>query len=419
MLLCAALAAGPVAAGPLTLDDYYAAALKRSEVIATQSELIRQAEERTRQANAALLPTVSGFASYTRQEDLPPSGPVTPTTLNRQTLTKLTATQPLFRGFREFAAIRQSAALLGAQTDDYHNARLLLFRDVVVNFYTVLSIESDLKNLDEEIRLNEERLKDIEARIRIGRSRVSEALNVQTTVSSLRAVIEQLKGQLLVAREAFAFLSGLDAATPLTDGEALPDKLGPLDDYLAGIPARPDVQAAAKRVDAARENIAVARGEHLPSLDLNGNYYFERPGYLDDINWDVQLALTVPLYAGGSVQSKVREAASQQSQAELAQSQATRLAEQEIRALYQSVLYDLAQLDALARSTAAAKNSYDAQSREYRLGLVINLDVLQALTTYQQNQRALDRARLAVKADYLRLQAAAVRRGQLPAGASP
>lgn len=420
LLLGAALVAGPVAAaGLLTLDDYYAAALKRSEVIATQSELIRQAEERTRQANAALLPTVSGFASYTWLDELPPSVSATPSTLDRQTLARLTATQPLFRGFREFAAIRQSEALLDAQTDDHRHARLLLFKDVVVNFYTVLAIESDLSNLEEEIRLNEERLKDIQARIRIGRSRVSESLNVETTVSTLRAVVEQLRGQLLVAREAFAFLSGLDAATPLHDSEAMPDRLAPLDEYLAGIAARPDVQAATKRLDAARENVSIARGEHLPSVDLNGNYYLERPGYLDDITWDVELALTVPIYAGGSVQSRVREATSQHTQAELARSQVTRLAEQEVRALHQSVQYDLVQLAALERSTEAARKSYEAQSREYRLGLVINLDVLQALTSYQQNRRALDRARLALKADYQRLLAAAARRNGLPAGASP
>jgi outer membrane protein len=418
-LLCVVLAAAPArAAGPLTLADYYAAALKRSEVIATQSELIRQAEERTRQANAALLPTVSGFASRLWLDELPPGTSTTPSTFDRQTLAKLTATQPLFRGFREFAAIRQSEALRGAQADDYRNARVLLFKDVVVNFYTVLALESDLRNLEEEIRLNEERLKDIQARIRIGRSRVSEALNVETTVSSLRALVEQSRGQLQVAREAFAFLSGLDAATPLADTEQLPARLPPLDDHLAGIPARPDVQAAGKRVAAARENIAVARGAHLPSLDLNGNYYFERPGYLDDITWDVELALTVPIYAGGSVQSRVREADSQRTQAELAQSQVTRLAEQEVRALYQGVQYDLAQLAALEKSTEAAKKSYEAQSREYRLGLVINLDVLQALAAYQQNQRALDRARLALKADYLRLEAAAARRaGLAPEGA--
>jgi outer membrane protein len=420
LLICTAFPAGRgVAAQELTLDDYFAAAVRRSEVIATQSELIRQAEERYKQATAALLPTISGYGSYLWQDPLPTGAPSTPSNLSRQPLAKVTATQPLFRGFREIAAMRQTEALISAQSDDYQNARVLLFKDVVQNYYNVLAIERDIFNLGEEIRLNHEREKEIQARVRIGRSRVSELLNVQSTISTLRAQIEQLRGQLSVAREVFAFLSGLAADTPLRDSETLPAGVDPIENYLAGVDSRPDVRATRQRITAADENLTVARGGHLPSLDLNGNYYFDRPGYLSDSNWDVQLALTIPIYAGGSVQSKVREAASQRTQAELAMSQVTRAAEQEIRALYQSVVLNITQLEALENSTDAAKKSYEAQSAEYRLGLVINLDVLQALTAFQTNQRALDRARLTAKADYQRLLAASARRAGITSAATP
>jgi len=388
--------------------------------VATQTELIHQAEERNRQARAAVLPTVSGVATYTRQDDPPPSASLTtPSNLTQQTVTKLTATQPLFRGFREFAALRQTRSLLDAQDADYRHARLLLFKDVAQNYFGVLSLEQELRNLDEEIRQNQERETDIQARIRIGRSRASEVLNVQAAISTLRAQQEQLQGQLRVARESFAFLSGLEAATPLEDSAALPVALDPLDRYMAKIDARPDVQGSQRRLMATRENVKIAEGAHLPSLDLNGNYYFERPGYLNDIKWDVQLALTVPLFAGGSTQSKVREAASQASQAELNASQVRRQAEQEIRSLHEGVTFGLSQLAALEKSTEAARKSYEAQRREYQYGLVTNLDVLLALTTYQQNQRALDRARFTVKLDYQRLQAVAGLHTALQTGTTP
>ncbi|MBI5612521.1 MAG: TolC family protein [Gammaproteobacteria bacterium] len=408
-------ACAPVLAAPgLALDDYFKAALDRSEVIATQSELIRQAEERYQQAVGALLPTVSGTASYTWQEPLASDVPTTSTTLlSRQPLAKLTATQPLYRGFREFAALRQTQALVDAQHDDRLNARVLLFKDVAQNFYNVLSIEQDLRNFDEEIGQNLDREAELKTRVRIGRSRDSEILNVQTTIGTLRAQVEQLRGQLQVEREAFAFLSGLESSTPLNDTEAMPGGLNPLDDYLARIALRPDVQAGRKRQTAAQENVTSAKGAHLPSVDLNGNYYFDRPGALKDVAWDVQIALTVPLYSGGSLQSKTREAMSQHTQAELTVSQIGRQAEQEIRSLYQTVVFDRLQLDALEKSTEAAKKSYQAQRRDYRLGLVTNLEVLQALTAFQVNQRALDRARYNAKLDFIKLQAATMNRAGL------
>ncbi len=411
-LLWLALAVWPplsFGAGTLTLDEYFSAALRRSEVVATQSELIRQAEERARQATGALYPTVSGHASYTWQDPAPPDVTITSSTASRQPLAKLTATQPLFRGFREFAAIRQQEKLLGAQNEDYRHARLLLYRDVVQNFYEVLALEQDLANYQAEIDQNLAREKDIRARVGIGRSRASELLNVQATVSTLRATVEQLRGQWRVAREGFAFLSGLPGDTPLNDTAAPPGPLAALESYLAAVDSRPDVLAAVRRHAASRENVEVVQGEHLPSLDLNGNYYFDRPANLKDITWDVQIALTVPLFSGGIVQSKVREALSQRTQAELTLSQITRQAEQEIRALYQSVVHDLSQVAALERATEATRRSWEAQAAEYRLGLVTNLEVLQALTAYQQNQRALDRARYTARADYLRLLAACAR----------
>jgi len=417
----AATVPGPgSAAQGLTLDNYFSAALERSEVVATQSELIHQAEERYQQAASALLPTVNGVASYTWQEPLASDVPTTSTTLlSRQPLAKLTATQPLYRGFREFAALRQTQALLDAQHDDRLNAQVLLFGDVARNFYNVLSIEQDLRNYDEEIKQNLDREAELKARVRIGRSRISEILTVQTTIGTLRAQTEQLRGQLRVERETFAFLSGLESSTPLNDTEAMPGGLNSIDDYLARIALRPDVQASRKRLTAAQENVTSAKGAHLPSLDLNGNYYFDRPGALKDVAWDVQIALTVPIYAGGSLRSKTREAVSQRTQAELATSQISRQAEQEIRSLYQTVVFDRFQLEALEKATEAAKKNYQAQRHDYRLGLVTNLEVLQALTAFQENQRTLDRARYNAKLDFIKLQAATVNRAWLRDATAP
>lgn len=403
------------AAEVLTLGDYFAAALARSEVIASQGELIRQAEERYRQAKAALYPTLSGLGTYTWQDRGALNTSLSPT---RQPSARLALTQPIFRGLREFAALRQTRSLVDAQSADYQFARVQLFQDAAQNFYDVLAIEQDLVNIEEQIEQNRQRESELQDRIRIGRSRVSEVLTVQATISTLRAEVESRKAELAAAREAFAFLSGLPAATPLRDSESLPDDIDEPAVYLARIPARPDVKAAKQRVSAADENVSVVRGEHLPSLDLSANRYLERSGNLENVDWDVQLGLTVPLYAGGSVQSRVREAMSQRDQAALTVSQVERQAEQEIRTFHQTVMLDRRQLAALEKATEAALKNYEAQRRDYRLGLVTNLDVLQALTAFQENERALDRARYAAKLNFLKLEAAAVRRPSVTTGNS-
>ena len=123
---CLAAVQADVATEALTLDTYLAQALLRSETLATQSELIVQAEERYRQANAALYPTLSGVGTYTWLDSGAQNPTANPT---RQPNARLALNQPLFRGLSEFAARRQTQALVDAQDDDYRNARLQLFKE--------------------------------------------------------------------------------------------------------------------------------------------------------------------------------------------------------------------------------------------------------------------------------------------------
>ena len=170
---CLTTASQPgIAAEALTLDAYFAQALVRSETVATQNELSAQAGERHRQANAALYPTLSGIASYTWLD----SGALNPTTNpTRQPNARLALNQPLFRGFSEYAARRQTQALVDARDDDYLNARAQLFKDVAQNFYDVLTFEQELKNLDEQIEQFQQREKELQERVQIGRTRPGEA----------------------------------------------------------------------------------------------------------------------------------------------------------------------------------------------------------------------------------------------------
>jgi len=414
LLWCVAV--DPAVAEGLTLNGYYDAALVRSEVVASQSELIKQAEERYRQATGSLYPTLSGIASYTWQDDKALNSSISP---SRQPNARINATQPLFRGFREFAAMRQTQALVDAQGALRDQARVQLFRDVAQNYYDVLALESDLTNLERQIEFNRARERELQERVRIGKSRVSETLTVQSAVSTLEAQREQIRAQLGTSRDVFAFLSGMAASTALRDTEVVPERIDSLDVYLGRLASRPDVIVAEGRLKAAQESISVARGDHWPSLDLSANRYLERSGNLEFVEWDVQLALTVPLYAGGITESRVREATSVSEQANLDASRVRRLADQELRSLHQTVLQDRAQLEALEKATQSAKRNYEAQQRDYRLGLVTNLDVLQALNSYQENQRALDRAAFGARFNFMRLEAAAARRPARQAGSAP
>lgn len=278
-----------------------------------------------------------------------------------------------------------------------------LYLDVSDVYFQSLLAQIDTNDLQKELEANKKRREELLRFRKLGRSRDTEVLSTEANVAALEASLEASSAAQQNSLTAFTLLTGLPANSELVDRESYPDTLPPLASYIAKIEDRPDIRTLVQSVEASDKGISIARGGHLPSLDLGANYYFARPGVLDNVKWDVTLSLTFPIFQGGAVLSQTRQAVSVHKQDELALEKARRIARQQIETLYASVQSDRAQIIKQKRSTEASDKSYQAQLRDYRLGIVTNIDVLQQLTGAQAAQRALDRAEIQFKSDYIKL----------------
>jgi len=395
---------------PLTLKDCFKAALKRSEVLSTQQELIVQAEETYHRAWGAILPSINGSYTYFHQSGsgFTNSGN-TSSSRGQQTL-GVSADEPLFRGFSDFAAVHAAKAFIKAQQQARQWAGMQLYSDVAQAFYTRMAVQEDLNVLDNELVLYQKRIKELQDRISIGRSRVTEVLTIQAAQAILRAQREQIVGQLEVSKEMLAFLTGLGQDIQLDDTDDLPSSIGTLESYQSQVNARPDILSAQKNVDAYRSNVSAAKGAYLPSVDLISDYYGERPDRASNGAWDVEIAVTLPIFTGGITSANVNTAESQKRQGELQLSQVQRMAIENVRSLYHDFKADLSQLAALQEAFNISEENYKANVKDYELNLVTNLDVLQALTSYQDTERSLEKARYQVKIDYNQLEASVAHR---------
>jgi outer membrane protein TolC len=106
-------------------------------------------------------------------------------------------------------------------------------------------------------------------------------------------------------------------------------------------------------------------------------------------------------------------AASVLKQSDLALSKVRRTAQEQIDTTYAQVLGDIAQVEKEKKSMNIYNRSYQAEAKDYRYGLVTNLEVLLSQDTLQINQRYLDRLNYQFRADYLRLQAMVANRPSL------
>jgi outer membrane protein len=383
---------------PLTLERCFALAQTRSESLRTQSDRQKEAGEHIAQARGALLPGLDfKYSKFFRDT-------VNDTVAGEGLDTRLEAVQPLFYGFRKIEAVGLAKVEKLREDFQYRVAVRRLYGDVAQIFYAIAEIESDIKNVRETMQLIQSRISELAERVRLGKSRDSEVLMTESQVAALRAQAEKLEGDRSKALETLAFLTGTPPdLLDIADTTPQVTRAEPLEHALAAVRQRSDVLVARQNVAQEESLVRIARGALLPTANLDGSWYTSRSGSLSGVDWDVYLFMNVPLFQGGALRSRVREESLRLSEARQQAELVARQTETEIRQLHHALESSLAQAGAYREAYDKAKRSYQSQMKDYRLGLVNNLDVLQAVTTLLSVKSSSDRSAIQVKLDKMML----------------
>jgi outer membrane protein TolC len=141
---------------------------------------------------------------------------------------------------------------------------------------------------------------------------------------------------------------------------------------------RPDLVAAVARLRATDQGIALARSAFLPKLSVSGNVQ-GNVGQIGVDNlpydsvaqpqWGVFLHFDVPLYQGGLLQNRLREAESRQAEAADAVQEARGQALREVALAYDQLDTGLLQYDASSALLTAARTAFNAARESYAHGV--------------------------------------------------
>ena len=152
---------------------------------------------------------------------------------------------------------------------------------------------------------------------------------------------------------------------------------------------------------------------HLPTLDVVGSYGTVRDtGSLQTgigreiTTGQIGLQLAVPLYQGGSISSREREAAANYLKTQQDLENAKRTAALTTRQTYLAVINGIAQVAALEQAQTSSQSALDSNRLGYEVGVRINIDVLNAQQQLFSTRRDLAVARYNAILNQLRLRAA-------------
>jgi len=171
-------------------------------------------------------------------------------------------------------------------------------------------------------------------------------------------------------------------------------------------------------VEIAQLETEKAKAGHKPTLDLTASYNVIRnqDGSTSSIATSrtnagtVGVQLRMPLYTGGLTQNRIKETLSLEEKARNDLEAARRGVAQGTRVAFFGLQSGRAQVSALEAAESSSKLALEATQLGYRVGVRVNLDVLNAQTQLFQTQRDLARARYDVVVNGLRLRQAS---GQL------
>jgi outer membrane protein len=174
------------------------------------------------------------------------------------------------------------------------------------------------------------------------------------------------------------------------------------------------VLVARAGVEIAQEEVKRQRAGHLPTLDLSaswGHAYNPLTATPSIVGANtnagaVGLTLALPLYSGGLVQSRVREALALRDRSEQDLEGTTRNVAQAVRANFLNVTSGIAQVRALEQAQVSTQSQLDSTILGRDVGVRTSVDVLNAQQQVTQTRRDLQQARYNYLMNTLRLKQA-------------
>jgi outer membrane protein len=389
----------------------------QADPVIRQADATRLASREARpQAWSAVLPQINGTASTTRDHaagfqdqivQLTPTSPVTvvpygqvaDTTTNQWALN---LRENLF-SWGNWMSLKAASAEVAQAEATYQAAEQNLILRVAQAYFNVLSAVDGLQANQTSLEAIQRQFDQADKRFEVGLIAITDVQEARAARDSAAAAVIAAKRTLATSEDQLQEITGqkydslekpgvdMPLASPDPADESRWVQIS-LDQNLSLISSR-------LAADIARDNVQVAFGGHLPSLDLIASRSYLKSDAnetLDGFNFpnfdsknndrNIMLQITVPIFSGGLAQSKVRQAQYQWIAAKEGVVQSSRATERAARDAYLGVISGIARVQALKQALASSDTALKATEAGYEVGTRTAVDVLNARKTLVQSE---------------------------------
>lgn len=382
------------------LDHVVRQALARSPTLDVAEDTLAEAQEAVIEARGGYYPQVDLSASAERQKGpafalgLLPSKEGLPE-FNLYSLGPTVSYSLDVFGLTR-RQVEESQAVADTEGDQLAAAYLTITGNVVTEALTLASLRLQMQAVNHIVADDERNLALVRLKVAGGLAPRSDVLTAETQLASDRTLLPPLAQQRAVAEDALAVLLGSPPGAWTAPAFALsnftlPAKL-PLSLPSTLVRQRPDILAAAAQVHARSAAIGVATAQMYPNIVLSGSIATAAlsVGSLFGSSssvWSAAAGLTAPIFHGGALLARKRQAVEAYRAALAAYRQTVLAAFGQVADTLRALGHDTALVDAEHQALSVARASLRMQRASYAAG---RSDLLQLLDA----ERSVERARL-------------------------
>lgn len=387
------------------LLEVYRQAQMNDPTIGAAKEAQLAAREAIPQAHAQLLPVLSANASEFAYKQATGattiSNPTTNNTSNvhyNQSGYGLTLEQPVFY-YQKWVQLSTATAEVKQANATYAAAEQDLIVRTTQSYFNVLKANDTLKFSKANRKQLAKILEQTQLKFKVGLiaitdvqiaklqydTALAEEISNENELSNQQELLRQITGQSI---DTFAFVrENLALKSP---EPADPEKW-----VMTAIDQNFALEAARFGRDASRTKIKSAEAGHLPNISINGslNRTTKAPATPSTASSNIGLQLTVPLFNGGAIASKTRQAVHTYERTQKELEALYRKTESDARQAYRSVLTQISQAAAQRQSIISAESALKATEASFNAGTRTIVDVLTAQTNLIQAQQKYANAR--------------------------
>jgi outer membrane protein len=409
------------AAGARDLVGVYEDALQSDPQIREANANRLAAREARPQAWSTVLPQLSGTASRTQDRQggtesnlSVPTGGVAlnpgtntyaPISYEAHSTAKswaLNLRESLF-SWANWMAIKQADSQIAQAEANYLAAEQNLVLRVAQAYFNVLSAQDALDANQASLEAISRQLDQANKRFEVGLIAITDVQEAKAARDTAAAAVIAAKRTLATTGDQLSEITGQKYDTLSKPGGDMPlNSPQPADEdqwVKVSLDQNASLLSSRLAADIARDNVRIAFGGHLPTLDLvaskshtttDADESFGGLGRFpnDSANNDRQytLQITIPIFSGGYTQSRVRQTQYLWIAAKEQVVQSSRATERQARDAYLGVISGIARVQALRQALESSQTALKATEAGYEVGTRTAVDVLNSRRTLVQAQ---------------------------------